>query len=357
MIFTRRAAVALPWLAALARAAGAQPTPSKPVPARPSAQSIPSQAKFAGASIFAADSQPSSLVLAHTLASRLGADDFAALASQDLAHSIAAMTNRDENNLAILPSTALASLDRQGLATAGPIRFIAQISVMEVHLLALERFSSMTQLAGLKVSMGPLGSQCQITASLLLERSGVQVEPVYSADEVALTSLIQRQLAAVIFLATKPSRLLFKVNLSDGVRLLPVLEATTGGRPTGGFLTRIDAEDYPLLSGAEAGAGQPTATIAIPLVLACYDWPVASRQFIIFARVADLLSQRESGLRGFSMTAAVPGWQRFGPVSNWLKNGGSISEIATASQRAAPPQPIDYHKLFLQFLEWRKHHP
>jgi hypothetical protein len=357
MIFTRRAVMGLPWLAA-SWAAGAQPTPSKPVPARPStsAQSIPSQANLADTSIFAADSQPSSLILAQTLASRLGADNFAALASPDLAHSIAAVTNRDENNLAILPSTALAALDSQGSATAGSIRFIARISVMEVHLLASERISSMTQLAGQKVNVGLLGGQGQVTASLLLERSGVQVEPVYSADEVALASLIHRQLAAMIFLATKPSRLLFKVNLSDGVHLLPVLEATSGGRPTGGFLTRIDAEDYPLLSGAESGAGQSIATIGVPLVLACYDWPVASRQFITFARVADLLSQREPGLRGFSMTAVVPGWQRFGPVADWLKNGGSINEIAAASQRAAAPQSIDYHKLYLQFLEWRKHH-
>jgi hypothetical protein len=68
------------------------------------------------------------------------------------------------------------------------------------------------------------------------------------------------------------------------------------------------------------------------------------------------LSRRELGLPGFSMTAVVSGWQRFGPVSDWLKNGGSIAEIAAASQRAAAPQPIDYHKLYLQFLEWRKHH-
>jgi hypothetical protein len=160
----------------------------------------------------------------------------------------------------------------------------------------------------------------------------------------------------MIFLATKPSKLLFKVNASDAVHLLPILEAKSDGRPIGGFLTQIDAEDYPLLSGAESGAGQPTPTTAIPLLLACYDWPAASHQFMTFARVADLLSQHAPGLRGFSMTAVVPGWQRFAPVSDWLKNGGSISEIAAASRRAAAPQPIDYHKLLLDFLEWRKHH-
>jgi hypothetical protein len=361
MKLTRRAVLALPWLAA-ARAAVAQPaaarqSPSDPSPPGPTlGPSTLAHADLPRATIFASDSQRSSILLAQTLASRLGAHDFEAESSPDVAHSVTALINRDQNNLAILPSSVLASLDGRNQSITNSIRFIARICVMEVHVLATNRFGSVAQLAGQRVNVGPLGSQDQITASLLLERAGVPVEPVYDADEPALASLIQHRLAAMIFLASKPSRLLFSVNLSDGVHLLPILESTSSGRATGGFRTQIDPQDYPLLSGAESGVGQPIPTTAIPLVLACYDWPVVSGQFITFARVADLLSQRESGLRGFGMNADVPGWQRFGPISDWLKNGGSVSAIATASQRSAAPQRIDYQKLYQQFLDWEKHH-
>jgi hypothetical protein len=351
MNITRRAALTLPWLT-IAPSAAAQPAASLK---SPSNRASPAPADLPQVKILPSDSQRSSLLLAQTLALRLGAQDFQAEISQDIVHSLMALTDRNQNNLAILPSVVLASPDGRGLPIASSIRFIARICVMEVHVLADDRFSSVAQLAGKKVNVGTLGSTGQVTASLLLERAGVQVEPVYGADEPALASLIRRQLAAVIFLAIKPSKSLFNVNLYDGVHLLPILEAPSSGPPTGGFVTQIDPQDYPLLSGAESGAGQPVRTIAIPLVLACDDWPAFSEQFITVARVADLLSQRESGLQGFSMSADVPGWRRFGPVSDWLKSGGSITAAAMASRRAAAPPPIDYQRLYRGFLDWEKH--
>jgi hypothetical protein len=329
-MLSRRTAIVLPWLAASARIATAQPTPSQAL----------------GGAIFAADNQPGSLLLAQTLLARIGARDFHAESSQGINNGITHLIKRDQNNLAILPSTALAFMDRQGSQIVGSIRFIACVSVMEIHVLAAQRTGSMAELAGRRVNVGPMGSQGQVTASLLLERAALRIEPVYAADDVALASLIHGQLAAMIFLATKPSKLLFSVNLADGVHFLPMFEAISSGRPTGGFATQINPADYPLLSGGEAGAGQPIPTIAVPLVLASYDWPAVSNQFMAFARVADLLSQRGSGLPGFSMTATVPGWRRFGPVEDWLKRGGSISDVAAAAQHAA---------LFREFLDWQKH--
>jgi uncharacterized protein len=337
-MLTRRSAIALPVLAVSARAAVAQPA----------------AAHSAGDQIVAADSQQSSLLLAQTLAARLGNRAFRAEEGKNLAHCLTLLTNRDRNNLAVLPSTTLAWVARQGASIPGAIRFIARVCVMEIHVLASQRIARMAELAGQKVNMGPVGSQGEVTASLLLERAALRVDPVYVADNVALRSLIQHQLAAMIFLAAKPSKFLFDVSLMDGVHLLPMLEVGSGEPPTGGFPTRIDPADYPLLGGGEAGAGQPIPTMAIPLVLACNDWPAASEQFLTFARAADVLSQRGSGLPGFSMTAAVPGWQRFGPVSDWLKNGGSISGIAEAAHRAATPNQIDYQKLYLNFREWQK---
>ena len=128
-MLTRRSAIALPFVAASARAAMAQPAPHA-----------------TGSQIVAADSQQSSLLLAQTLAARLGDRAFHAEEGKDLKHCLTLLTNRDRNNLAILPSTALA-VDRKGASIAGEIRFIARVCVMEIHVLASQRIASMAQLA------------------------------------------------------------------------------------------------------------------------------------------------------------------------------------------------------------------
>ena len=188
------------------------------------------RAHAAGSQIVAADSQQSSLLLVQTLAARLGSGEFHAEEGKDLTHCLTLLTNRDRNNLAILPSTTLAAADRQGASIASTTRFIARVCVMDIHVLASERITSMAELAGQKVNVGPVGSQGEVTASLLLERAALRVDPVYVADDVALPSLIRHELAAMIFLATKPSKFLFDVSLADGVHLLPMLEGASGDR-------------------------------------------------------------------------------------------------------------------------------
>ena len=81
MKLTRRAVLALPWLAA-ARAAMVQPAAARQSPSDPSPPGPtlgPSTlAHLPATTIFASDSQRSSILLAQTLASRLGAHDFEA---------------------------------------------------------------------------------------------------------------------------------------------------------------------------------------------------------------------------------------------------------------------------------------
>src|SRR5262249_5322996 len=155
---------------------------------------------------------------------------------------------------------------------------------------------------------------------------------LYLAHEQALAEVLHGQIPAMMLVAAKPASLFFDLNLSDSVRFLPV--EVPGGAPAGLFPTQILPQDYPLLSGGEAGRGQPIATLGMPIVLACYAWSPATPMFIGLARLSDLLIERGSGLRDFDMTADVPGWQRFSPVAAWLAHGGTVVDAALAERRS-----------------------
>ena len=85
--------------------------------------------------------------------------------------------------------------------------------------------------------------------------------------------------------------------------------------------------------------GQPVQALGVPLVLACFSWAVATPMAMGLARLADMLIERGSGLRGFDMAADVPGWQRYPPVLEWLARGraGTVQDVVAAQRRGGTP--------------------
>lgn len=287
---------------------------------------------------------------------------------------------------AMLPSVSLAYMRQSGLPEHAVYAscFIGQMGVDELHVLASRRVSDLRDLAGQKVAVGPQDGPTRATAAVWLERRPLRVEPLYLAHEQALAAVLQGHIPAMMLLAAKPARLFFDLNLSDGVHFLPI--DLPGRAPAGLFPTQILPQDYPLLSGGEAGRGRPVATLGVPLVLACYNWSASTPMFLGLARLSDLLIERGSGLRGFDMTADVAGWQRFPPVAAWLVRGGTVLDAALAERRspsvqaidtsraaantgraAPPPVPgqapaataptrAEMERLFQEFLDWRRSH-
>jgi len=323
--------------------------------------------------LLAADDQPGSDRIAERVVSSLHSPrHLRAEEARGILDSVARLNDRAPVAAAILPATTLAYMGQyeSSRRVVPSLRFIARLGVAELHILASQRFARLQDLSGQKVNLGPRGSQTEATASLLLGRVPLQVMPLYQDHGSALTALLKGQIAAMMFLAPKPARLFFDVNLSDGVHFLPITEPK-GERPLGTVPAQILPEDYSLLSGGEAGRGQPVNTVAVPLVLACYDWAADTSMFLAMARLAEQLSQRGSGLRGFAMAAPVPGWQRFAPVAEWLARGSNETIMTAAeNQRKAAFSVVQQHRaasnpnpnltaeqkeqLFRQFLNWRQ---
>jgi hypothetical protein len=198
---------------------------------------------------------------------------------------------------------------------------------------------------------------------VLLDRAGVRVEPLYLDHDQALAAVLQGQIAAMMLVAPAPARLFLPVNLSARVHFVPMAEP--GGMPVGLLPAQILPADYPQLGG-----GGAVATVGVPLVLACFNWSSATPMFKGLVRLADMLIDHGSGLRGFDMAADVSGWQRFPPVAEWLAHGraGTVQDVALGRRRApasgsgggspgaANPGPSAEQKerLFQEFLNWRR---
>ena len=153
--------------------------------------------------------------------------------------------------------------------------------------------------------------------------------------------------AAVVFISSKPLDPFVKGKWPAGFKFLPV---PLNRKLEEYYLpAQLEAEDYPGL----VPEGQKIETIAVPSVLAVYNWPQNSPHGKHMARCIDYLFNRFSRLQtdaGYhpkwaelNLAATVPGWQRYAPMQAKLSQvtGAPVSERKdTAGQRAARARPI-----------------
>lgn len=117
------------------------------------------------------------------------------------------------------------------------------------------------------------------------------------------------------------------------------------------FPSTFTSADYPNL----VAPGEIVDTIAVSSILMVYNWPVGSDRYNRVAkfvdalfRKIDLLQQpiRHPKWRETSLSATVPGLQRFKAAEDWLQS-------AQAAEARATPQ-VDKTQLYNEFLEWRR---
>jgi TRAP-type uncharacterized transport system substrate-binding protein len=117
------------------------------------------------------------------------------------------------------------------------------------------------------------------------------------------------------------------------------------------FPSTFTNADYPNL----VAPGEVVDTVAVSSILMVYNWPAGSDRYNRVAkfvdalfRKIDLLQQpiRHPKWRETSLSATVPGLQRFKAAEDWL-------QTAQASEARAAPQ-VDKTQLYNEFLEWRR---
>ena len=140
--------------------------------------------------------------------------------------------------------------------------------------------------------------------------------------------------------------------------------------------TTLSSEEYPNL----LSPGQTINTVAASQLLVTYDWPQDSERYKKVARFVDAFFSkidefqkppRHPKWSESSITAAIPGWQRFKASEDWLA-AHNLTPPATAAVDAdrskfekflserriqGETDPAKREALFRAFLEWQKRNP
>jgi TRAP-type uncharacterized transport system substrate-binding protein len=208
--------------------------------------------------------------------------------------------------------------------------YILSLFPSELHIFVRPEIRSLEDLRDKKVNFNTQGTAAAYSGPLIFSRLGLNVEKMFIPHQVALEQMKRGEVSAVVFVMSKPVDAFLKGRWDPGFKFLPVEYDT---KFEDYYLpSSIEAADYPNL----IPKGQRIATIAVPTILAGYNWPQQSDRYGRVARLVDHLFSRLDRLQspGFdpkwkevNLRVAVPGLERFRPAQEWLDRPQAVTAV------------------------------
>ena len=222
---------------------------------------------------------------------------------------------------AIINSDSLEEYKSQVPQIQQRITYLLNLFPSELHIFVRPEIRSLSDLAGKKVNFNTQGTAAAYSGPLIFSRLGVEVEKTFIPHPVALEQLKRGEIAGVVFVTSKPVDAFVKRKWEEGFKFLPV---EYGAKFEDYYLpSYLEPADYPNLIAKD----QRIATIAVPTILAAYNWRPASPRYRRVARFVDELYGRVDKLQspGFdakwkdvNLKTPVPGLERFRAAQEWL---------------------------------------
>jgi TRAP transporter TAXI family solute receptor len=232
------------------------------------------------------------------------------------------------------------------------VNYIIRLPVSELHVLARNEIKSIQDLRGKKVNFGPAGSGSSLTGSIVFQRLGVQVEQVLLDNPTAMQKLKSGEISALVRVIGKPIDVFEKIPANSGLHFVPIpFSKTFADYYTVGELTR---QDYPTL----IGEGERVDTIAVPAVLAAFNWQKGTDRYQRVQRFVQALftnwdkfrqPPRHPKWRDVNLAATVPGWTRLSAASEILDQLAAQAEAAATTNAQANAQATS--SAFASFLQ------
>jgi TRAP-type uncharacterized transport system substrate-binding protein len=245
------------------------------------------------------------------------------------------------------------------------IHYIIRLPVSEMHVLATADIKTIGDLRGKKVSFGPAGSASSLTGTIVFQRLGIKVEQVLTDNPTALRMLKGGELAALVRVIGKPVDFFARIPPDSGLHLVPIpfSRIFTDQYTVGEFTS----EEYPTL----VPQGEKIDTIAVPAVLAVYNWPKDTDRYRRVQKFTEALfskwdkfteAQRHPKWRDVSLTATVPGWTRWSVAEEMLRRiqqrDPTVAELGSFLNFQSPPLEEltqEQRKAVAgEFLRWQK---
>ncbi|HWI26556.1 MAG TPA: TAXI family TRAP transporter solute-binding subunit [Stellaceae bacterium] len=227
----------------------------------------------------------------------------------------------------------------------GTVTYIAKLHNEELHLLARSDIASVAELAGKKVDFA---GGARITGPAVLSILGVKVEAVFDNHAQALKKLRSGEVAALAYVAAKPTPVFDPLGAGDKLHFLSI--PMNAALAKAYVPARLTAADYPRLIGADA----PVDTVAVGTALVVANLQPDSERYRNVANFVDAFFTQFPRLQEaphhpkwaeVNLAAELPGWKRFPPAEAWLKRNAVAS--------AAPMDKAQLREIFAKFLDQR----
>src|SRR5579859_401515 len=267
-------------------------------------------------------------------------------------------------DLGIVRADTLDYLERKGFAKdiKKQFTYVTKLYNEEVHVIASKSVHNLKDLEGKTVSVDLPNGGTFVTALTVFERLGMKPNVVYIEQRIALEKMKAGEIDAVIVAGGKPYKSVS--NFKDDRFHLVTVDYS---KPLqGDYLpATLTAKDYPNL----ISEGEKVDTIAVPAVLAAYNWAPNTDRYRKLALFVDAFFTKfptfqhppfHPKWREVSLSAPLSGSKRLPAAQQWLDQHG-IEPVARnrfdefLKQGAAAgklPADTDKEALFRQFKAW-----
>jgi TRAP transporter TAXI family solute receptor len=272
-------------------------------------------------------------------------------------------------DLGIVRSDTLDYLARKGYPNIKKqFNYVSKLYNEEMHVIALKSIRNLMELDGKRVAIDLPNGGTFMTAITVCERLGIHPNFVYVEQRLAYDQLLKGDLDAVIAVQGKPSKATAALK-SANLHLVPVEYADS--LQADYLPARLSAEDYPNLLDKD----EVIDTIAVPAVLAVYNWAPNSDRYRKLAHFVDVFFSKIDELqqppfhpkwKEVSPSATIAGWVRFQPAQDWLDrhtnaiavsaNREQFGQFLGENRTIRTDRAEDREALFQRFVEWRKKH-
>src|SRR5499427_5147937 len=267
-------------------------------------------------------------------------------------------------DIGIVRSDTLDYLERKGFAKdiKKQFTYVTKLYNEEMTIIAPKSVQRLKDLEGKTVSVDLPNGGTFVTALTVAERLGIKADWRYIEQRIAMEKLKAGQLDAVIVVGGKPYKSVSTFNNDGRFHLVRV----DYDKPLqGDYLpATLTAKDYPNL----IAEGEKVDTIAVPAVLAAYNWTPGSERYRKLAQFVDAFFAKFPTLqkppfhpkwKETSLAAPLAGWNRLPAAQQWLDKNG-ISPVARAKfddfmnhNPQAAKTESDREALFKQFQAWQ----
>jgi TRAP-type uncharacterized transport system substrate-binding protein len=248
------------------------------------------------------------------------------------------------------------------------INYISHLFLSGVHLIARPEIKSLKDLEGKKVGFQGKGTGVSVTSAIVYERTGVNVEPVYITNNQAIEKMKTGEMAALIYLVSKAHPSITSIDPKLGFHLIPI--------PYEKFMDyyvpmTFENGDYPNLVQPD----DKVESIAVPAVLAVYNWPKTSDRYRKVERFVQYYFDRfekfksppfQKEWKEINLSATVPGWTRYWLAEQLLQQmdrarkasaSAADAPALTSQEKAALASGQNdpaVHQMVNDFLEWKR---